>query len=67
LAALFNFFAREILVTTLRKHMRHPWDMWDHSIVGCTRWKIHEQLGERENFHVYALRKNEIELKYITV
>ncbi len=41
-----------------RKHMRHPWDMWDHSIVGRTRWKIHEQLGEREIFHVCALKKS---------
>jgi hypothetical protein len=40
--------------------------MWDHNIVGHTRWKIHEQLGEREIVHVCALKKIENELKYIT-
>jgi hypothetical protein len=44
--------------------MRHLWDMWDHSIVGATRWRIHKQLVEREIFHVCAF---ENELRYIIV
>ncbi len=57
-----------MLVTTLESiYIRHPWDMWDHSIVGHTKWKIHEQLGERENFHVCAVKFFENELKYITI
>jgi hypothetical protein len=44
--------------------MRHLWDMWDHNIVGPSRWKIHEQFGERENFHVSEVKN---ELKYIIV